>query len=87
MINLDLIISKMKEQTCNDCSLMKATFDETGESVRLHGSFCDFANGFPMILITAVNLDNNQEVWKKECDTGITCTIPFTSEDYFVCRY
>lgn len=87
MINLDSIISKMKENYCNNCSLMKATYDETGEEVFIYGSFCEPVKGHLTIHIIAKNIDTKEVVWEKYCETGNTCYIPFSSDLDFRCEF
>lgn len=85
MISLDQVIATMKATDCVNCTLEEATFDRTGEKVVIEGSFCTPAPGYDMIQIFAKNIETGEEIWTKECETGITCNIPFTSNFEFNC--
>jgi hypothetical protein len=85
MKSLDYAIAQMRQSGCVNCSLDDAIFDNTGESVNLVGSFCGVPVVNSMILLVAYSKSDNKEVWRKECDTGRTCTIPFTSQYEFDC--
>lgn len=86
MMSIDSVINQMKETRCLDCYCDLATYDETNEIVNLYGSFCYPQVNLQMIQITAY--DSNQNVvWSQECDTGKTCSIPFTSTEGMKCKF
>lgn len=85
MKNLDSAISQMNMKGCHNCSLSNATYDETGEEVNIEGSFCGIPVSNTMIQLTAYRKEDNAVIWTNECETGKTCSIPFTSKEDFIC--
>ncbi len=85
MITIDNVIAQMRLSECLNCRCESAIYDDTNEPVTINGTFCYPQPGLQMIHVTANNLDGN-EVWSKECDTGRTCTIPFTTSITFECH-
>lgn len=86
MTPIDDIISDMNNSGCNYCRCESAVLDETpDEAVRIAGSFCYDGNGTKLITITAFRKSDGKEVWEKDCDTGQTCSIPFTLIESFIC--
>ena len=84
-MSLDSVLAQMRLQECLHCNCIEATYDETNEEVIINGSFCYPVAGHQMIQITAINRASGEVVWIKECETGQTCSIPFTSSHEFVC--
>jgi hypothetical protein len=84
MMTIDNVINQMSETQCLDCYCESAIYDDTNEKVKLFGSFIYPQPNLQMIHIIAKNLDGSL-VWEKECDTGKTCSIPFTSNEGMQC--
>ena len=85
MMSIDPVLNQMREAECIHCNCIDATYDKTNEEVIINGSFCYPVKGHQMIQITAINKNSGVVVWGKECDTGQTCSIPFTSSHDFEC--
>ena len=85
MMSIDPVIARMNEEHCLNCKCINAVFDDTSRPVTIVGSFCTPVPGHTMISITAWDSETNNEVWHKDCETGITCNIPFTSTEDFDC--
>lgn len=86
MKSLDNAIATMKSNGCVNCRLETAICDWDEQEVYIKGSFCSPAPEYAMIQITAYNKETNEEVWTKECETGTTCSIPFTTQEEFSCH-
>ena len=84
-MTIDSVLAKMKLDKCIHCNCIDATYDESKEEVIINGSFCYPVEGHPMIQITAINKISGKVIWDKECETGQTCSIPFTSDQNFNC--
>lgn len=91
MINLDPIIGQMKQNDCRDCLCLKATSDVDeqkvvkGQTVNIHGSFCNVVPGHDQIAIVVSDEKTGQHIWSRVCDTGQMCSIPFSSAEGFNC--
>lgn len=91
MMPLDNIIAQMIETECKDCNCTVATSDHNqqdcieGQEVEIYGSFCYPLAGHTHIAIIVRDRQSKQEVWSRVCDTGHMCSIPFTSEEGFIC--
>jgi len=85
-MSIDGVINQMKETKCLDCYCERATYDKTNEVVNLYGSFCYPQSNLQMIQITAYDSDQNV-VWSQECETGKTCSNPFTSVEGMKCTF
>ena len=84
MMPLDDVIASMKESGCLNCSCESAIFDENGKEVSIKGWFCTPAPNNMTLEVIATDYEG-EVVWKKLCETGKTCSIPFTSESGFTC--
>lgn len=85
MMSIDSVIARMREENCLNCKCINAVFDENSKPVIIEGTFCTPVAGHPMISIIATDIETKKPVWSIECETGMTCRIPFTSEEDFDC--
>ncbi len=54
-----------------------------GQQVRIYGSFCSVIPGHDQIAIVATDIETDQQVWSRICDTGHMCSILIPWEKLF----